>query len=38
MKWLIEKSLAAFNYVSEKEKMDELKIHPEEEETRAQDL
>ena len=31
-------SLAAFNYVSEKEKMDELEIHPEEEETRAQDL
>lgn len=31
-------ALAAFNYVSEKEKMDELEIHPEEEETRAQDL
>ncbi len=31
-------SLAAFNYVSEKEKMDELEIHPEEDETRAQDL
>jgi uncharacterized membrane protein YqhA len=31
-------ALAAFNYVSEKEKMDELAIHPEEEETRAQDL
>ncbi len=31
-------SLAAFNYVSEKEKMDELILHPEEEETRAQDL
>ncbi len=35
---LVILSLAAFNYVSEKEKMDELKIHPEEEETRAQDL
>ncbi len=31
-------ALAAFNYVSEKEKMDELRIHPEEEETRAEDL
>ncbi len=31
-------SLAIFNYVSEKEKMDEMEIHPEEEETRAQDL
>ena len=31
-------ALAAFNYVSEKEKMDELEIHPEAEETRAQDL
>jgi len=31
-------SLAAVNYVSEKEKMDELEIHPEEEETRAKDL
>lgn len=31
-------ALAAFNYVSEKEKMNELKIHPEKEETRAQDL
>lgn len=31
-------SLTAFNYVSEREKMDELQIHPEEEETRAQDL
>lgn len=35
---LVTASLAAFNYVSEKEKMDELEIHPEEEETRAQDL
>lgn len=35
---LVTMALAAFNYVSEKEKMDELKIHPEEEETRAQDL
>ena len=35
---LVILSLAAFNYVSEKEKMDDLKIHPEEEETRAQDL
>ncbi len=35
---LVSLSLAAFNYVSEKKKMDELKIHPEEEETRAQDL
>ncbi len=35
---LLTLSLAAFNYVSEKEKMDELEIHPEEEETRAQDL
>lgn len=31
-------ALAAFNYVSEKEKMDELQIHPEADETRAQDL
>jgi len=31
-------SLAAVNYVSEKEKMDELELHPEEDETRAQDL
>jgi uncharacterized membrane protein YqhA len=30
--------LASFNYVAEKERMDELEIHPEEEETRAQDL
>ena len=35
---LVTAALAAFNYVSEKERMDELKIHPEEEETRAQDL
>jgi len=35
---LITAALAAFNYVSEKEKMDELEVHPEEEETRAQDL
>ncbi len=31
-------ALAAFNYVTEKEKMNDLKIHPEEDETRAQDL
>jgi uncharacterized membrane protein YqhA len=31
-------ALAAFNYVSEKEKMNEIKIHPEEDETRAEDL
>ena len=35
---LVTTAPAAFNYVSEKEKMDELEIHPEEEETRAQDL
>ncbi len=35
---LVILALAAFNYVSEKEKMDELAIHPEEEEIRAQDL
>lgn len=35
---LVTAALAAFNYVSEKERMDELEIHPEEEETRAQDL
>lgn len=35
---LVSAALAAFNYVSEKEKMDELQIHPVEEETRAQDL
>ena len=31
-------ALAAFNYVSEKEKMDELQINPIENETRAEDL
>ncbi len=35
---LVTAALAAFNYVSEKEKMDELELHPEEEEVRAQDL
>ena len=35
---LVILALAAFNYVTEKEKMDGLKIHPEEDETRAQDL
>lgn len=35
---LVIAALAAFNYVNEKERMDELKAHPEEEETRAQDL
>ena len=35
---LVTTAPAAFNYVSEKEKMNELEIHPEEEETRAQDL
>jgi uncharacterized membrane protein YqhA len=35
---LVISALAAFNYVAEKERMDELEIHPEEEETRAQDL
>jgi len=35
---LVTLALAAFNFVSEKEKMDELEIHPEEDETRAQDL
>jgi len=35
---LVTAALAAFNYVSEKEKMDELEIHPEQEETRAEDL
>ncbi len=35
---LVTAALAAFNYVSEKERMDELEIHPEEEETRAQAL
>jgi hypothetical protein len=35
---LVTTALAVFNYVSEKERMDELEVHPEEEETRAQDL
>jgi hypothetical protein len=35
---LLTAALAAFNYVSEKERMDELEVHPEAEETRAQDL
>ncbi len=35
---LVTVGLAVFNYVTEKEKMDELRVHPEEEETRAQDL
>lgn len=35
---LVIGALAYFNFVNEKAKMDELKIHPEEEETRAQDL
>lgn len=35
---LVAVALSAFNYVSQKEKMDELAVHPEEEETRAQDL
>ncbi len=35
---LVTAALAAFNYVAEKERMDELEIHPEEDETRAQDL
>ena len=35
---LVIVGLAVFNYVSEKEKMDELELHPEENETRAQDL
>ena len=35
---LVTVGLAVFNYVSEKERMDELEIHPESEETRAQDL
>ena len=35
---LVTAALAAFNYVSEKERMDELEVQPEEEETRAQDL
>jgi uncharacterized membrane protein YqhA len=35
---LIIAALAYFNFVNEKERMDELQMHPEEEETRAQDL
>lgn len=35
---LVTTALAAFNYVNGKEKMDELAIHPKEDETRAQDL
>lgn len=35
---IVAAALAAVNYVSEKEKMDELEIHPEADETRAQDL
>jgi uncharacterized membrane protein YqhA len=35
---VVSLSLAAVNYVSEKEKMDEIELHPEEDETRAQDL
>ena len=35
---LVIAALAYFNFVNEKERMDELKVHPEEEETRAQDL
>lgn len=35
---LVSTSLTIFNYVSEKEKAAELERHPEEEETRAQDL
>ena len=35
---LVTVGLAAFNYVSKKERMDELEVHPEKEETRAQDL
>ena len=35
---LVIVGLAVFNYVSEMEKMDELELHPEENETRAQDL
>ena len=31
-------ALAASHYISEKEKMDDLEIHPEEEKTRAQNL
>lgn len=35
---LVIGTLAFFNFVNEKERMDELEIHPEEEETRAEDL
>lgn len=35
---LVIAALAYFNFVNEKERMDDLEIHPEEEETRAQDL
>ena len=35
---LVIAALAAFNYVNEKERMDDLEVHPEAEETRAQDL
>lgn len=35
---LIVAALAYFNFVNEKERMDELEQHPEEEETRAKDL
>lgn len=35
---LVTAALAYFNYVNEKAQMDDLEIHPEEEETRAQDL
>ena len=35
---LIVGALAYFNFVNEKERMDELEQHPEEEETRAKDL
>ena len=35
---LVIAALAYFNFVNEKERMDELEKHPEEEETRAQDL
>lgn len=35
---LVTAALAAFNFVNEKEKMDELAVHPKEEEIRAQDL
>jgi uncharacterized membrane protein YqhA len=35
---LVIGALAYFNFVNEKERMDDLEVHPEEEETRAQDL